>query len=162
MARESWRCSSSVTFAIRACPKRSSSTPAPKRRVVGSLCRGSLRRSSQPWVSRTRQAMRPNPIYKDFPAGQIGFSVFGCSPFKSRLFGCWLLGIGYWVLAVTEKNPRTKSCCRCEGGTATDNRLHIYKWPCCARVLRGPRYEPLSWAPFAPEFWRDCRLIGKA
>ena len=107
------------------------------------------------------------------PVKQRGLTPLQGLPRRSsRLFGIWLfpfqkpavwlLAVGYWVLAVTEKNPRTKSCCRCEGGTATESRLHIYKRPCCARVLRGPRYEPLSWAPFAPEFWLDCRLIGKA
>jgi len=37
------------------------------------------------------------------------------------------------------------------------NRLHIYKRPCCGHLTEGwrygPRYEPLNWAPFAPQGW---------
>jgi hypothetical protein len=33
--------------------------------------------------------------------------------------------------------------------SATENRLHIYRRPCCTCLACGPRYQPLSRTPFA-------------
>jgi hypothetical protein len=74
---------------------------------------------------------------------------------SSGLFGCWLLAVlsmisGCLVLAL-DRITCSAPCGRRRCG-ATENRLHIYKRPCCAS-WRGPRYEPLSGAPFAVRGW---------
>ena len=50
------------------------------------------------------------------------------------------------------------SCRRCR---TTENRLHIYKRPCCT-CRCGPRYEPLSRAPFAPRGWARSPPRGES
>jgi hypothetical protein len=54
-----------------------------------------------------------------------------------------------WYLVYLNRLIRARGFRRCG---ATEDRLHIYKRPCCTFGC-GPRYEPLSWAPFAQWVW---------
>jgi len=94
-------------------------------------CPGSSR-----WQA-TADGRRTKPLHKDFPGVK---QAVGCSPLVS---GCLVLA--------PDRITRSAPCGRRRCG-ATENRLHIYRRPCCAS-WRGPRYEPLSRAPFAVRGW---------
>lgn len=81
-------------------------------------------------------AARPNPSTRTSPRVKSFFGFSTASP--------WSGGVPLQRLDPGAVGFR---CCG-----ATENRLHIYKRSFCT-CRCGPRYEPLSRAPFAPRGW---------
>ena len=77
-------------------------------------------------------AMATQAFYKDFPLGQDLN---------------WISLLAAFLIAIRSSDDGRE---KLQG--ATENRLHIYKRSCCTRRC-GPRYEPLSRAPFVPRGW---------
>jgi hypothetical protein len=69
-------------------------------------------------------------------------------PFYKDFSSCQDLNLVLVAFVIVDPLMTTGS----EVATATENRLHIYKRPCCT-CRCGPRYEPLSRAPFAVRGW---------